>query len=182
MSEYSDKLEYALNIMHDQSKYAETKNASLIVFTGALWVGILSSLDKIKSLLIFDNSPLSFSDTVFNIFILILSFVFLTSICCSLISFFPKINQKDLDIQNTNNILLFSSNASIKNCMLLNKAYKSRYKNENNYNIDLSNQILNLSRIAARKYKWFKRSLYCLTIGLVSDLIVCFFLYFILGV
>ena len=54
--DYTDELKYSLDIMHEQSRFAETKNASMIVFTSALFVGVLSNVDNIKELIFYNDS------------------------------------------------------------------------------------------------------------------------------
>jgi hypothetical protein len=55
MNEIIAEYKYSLQLMHDQSKYAESKNASLIVFSSALIFGIISNIDNIRMLFFWNN-------------------------------------------------------------------------------------------------------------------------------
>ena len=54
--ELRNELKYALDIMHEQSRFAETKNESMIVFTSALFIGLLSNINQLEKLIFYNDS------------------------------------------------------------------------------------------------------------------------------
>ncbi len=172
---YTDELKYSLNIMHEQSKFAETKNASMIVFTSALFVGILANVDAIKSLIIFDTSRFPvFKDNSYKAFIIIFLFTLIISFIISIISFLPKIGQKSVERGKTRNLLFFDENITFTSSEELEEYYSNKYKNKELFNKDIANQILNLSKIAKSKYVFFKVSAWTCVFGFIMSCVVAF--------
>ena len=182
MKNITDELKYSLSIMHDQSKYAEAKNGSLIVLSGTLLFGIIGNIDNIKKVFIYENIKFLpiFKEDVYLISIsLIIAHLFL-SMLISLVSFFPQIKQQNLEIQTTKNILFFSSNTSFESNEVLLEYYTKKYHYLKDYNNDISNQILNLARITKRKYDYFRYSTNCLLLCPLITSIISIFCYFII--
>ena len=180
MGKKHKKNEYIVDIMHEQSRFAETKNASMIVFTSALFIGLLSNMDKIKELIFFNVSNLnSLNEFGFHLLIVFSLLTFAVSFYHSLKAFFPRISQSSIE-RNGKNILFFDTNVSFSNSKELCKYYMKKYKNKSKFEKDISNQILNMSKIAKWKYEYFKKSVSVLWKGeLIS--VVIFMLFYYLG-
>ena len=156
----TEELKYSLDIMHEQSRYAETKNASMIVYTSAIFIGIISNVENIKAVMIVDFSFLPpFREGVFKLFIILILLTLFISFIFSLLSFWPIINQNIVegydknDFSNKgNNVLFFEKNTDFSSSEDLYAFYSKKYESLDLYNKDIANQILNLSRIADRKY------------------------------
>ncbi len=177
--DYKNELKYALDIMHEQSRFAETKNASMIVFTSALYVGLLSNVDNIKELIFYnDANHNALTDYGFYLLIIFSFLTFAVSFFYSLKAFFPKISQPSIE-RNGKNILFFDTNTSFSNSKELHKYYKTKYKNKSEFEKDLSNQILNLSKIAKWKYDCFKKSVSVLWKGELLSLAIFMILYWV---
>lgn len=64
---FTTELKYSLDIMHEQAKFAETKNASMIVFTSAIFIGVISNVEEIRNFIIVENNIfLPFNEFAFN--------------------------------------------------------------------------------------------------------------------
>ncbi len=179
MKGYKDELKYALDIMHEQSRFAETKNVSMIVFSSALFVGILSNINEIRNFIIIDSSILPvFNENAYKIFILSILITLFISFIFSILAFFPKINQKsferfdgkknlenDSEKKDEYNLLFFDTNRKFSSSEALYQFYSNKYKDVETYNKDIANQIYNLSIIARWKYDCFSRAIKCCTCG-----------------
>ena len=177
--EYTDELKYSLDIMHEQSRFAETKNASMIVFTSALFVGLLANTDKIKELIFYKGSNLNaLTEYGFRLLIIFSLITFAVTFYYSLKAFFPKISQPSIE-RNGKNILFFDTNVSFSNSKELYNYYKKKYKNKSEYEKDISNQILNLSKIAKWKYECFKKSVSVLWKGELISVAIFMIIYWV---
>lgn len=167
MQNILEELKYVLNIMHDQVKYAENKNSALIVLNAGLVFGIISNFETFKKL--FDikifNFLINITDNQYKSALFGILTCLFTSMLISLISFIPQVTQNILEKQTSSNILLFSSNSTFKNSLILKNEYTKKYRIQSRYENDIYNQILNLSRIADRKYKLFKIAIYPIIIS-----------------
>ncbi len=173
--DFTNELKYSLDIMHEQSKFAEAKNASMIVFTSALFIGILSNINAIQNLLVFKNTKFwVFKENAYKIFIILFLITLIISLIISIISFIPKIKQKSVERGNTHNLLFFDENTNFVSSEQLCDYYSEKYKDISLYNKDLANQIYNLSKIANRKYKFFKFSAWIFVFGFILSIIVSF--------
>lgn len=193
----TNELKYSLDIMHEQSRYAETKNASMIVFTSAIFIGIISNTENIKDLFTFETDKLPcFNEIAFKVLLILILLTNIASFICSLLSFLPKINQKIVErgdrkekksVTNStenvsteeenlskHNLLFFDTNTTFNNSNDLYSFYSSKYSNASLYDKDISNQIFNLSKIAKRKYDFFKYSLKCFSFGIPISFFISF--------
>jgi hypothetical protein len=170
-----EEYRYALQLMHDQSKYAESKNASLIVFTSAFAFGVISSIDNIRKLFllnIFNFLP-AYKEEVFMCGIVTLVIILTTSTVQALLSFFPQIRQTNLENRKCHNLFFFNSNTEFSNSIVMDRYYHKRYKSPSRLKIDMCNQILNLSKITERKYRYFRKATLTLLISPVILIIIC---------
>lgn len=170
--------------MHDQVKYAESKNSSIILFTSALLIGFVTVNSEIKDLITVNTISFlpQFDPDLFSICSIVLSLLLLLSTFISLLSFYPKITNNKLEKQLTNNMFFFSSLTKFTNSKRLSDYFTIRYINKRRIKIDISNQLLNLSIIAERKYKLFKISLLILLISPGIILSVVFLYFFFRGI
>ena len=175
----TNELKYSLDIMHEQSKFSETKNASMIVFTSALFVGVLSNVDNIKELIFYnDSNHNALTDYGFYLFIIASLITFTVTFIFSLKAFFPKISQPSVE-RNGKNILFFDTNISFSNSKELYKYYKKKYKSKSEFEKDISNQILNMSKIAKWKYECFKKSVSVLWKGELISIAIFMIIYWV---
>jgi hypothetical protein len=177
-----EEYRYSLQLMHDQSKYAESKNAALIVFTSAFAFAVISNIDNIRNLFLFEhcyNLPL-YKEEVFIIGIITFVVILLTSTVLSLLSFFPQIKQTNLENLKHKNIYFFKANSEFSNCMELDRYYQKRYKSPSRIRIDMCNQILNMSKITERKYKHFRKATLILLISPAIIIAICIIAYIII--
>lgn len=178
--ELINELKYALDIMHDQSRFAETKNASMIIFTSALFIGLLSNIDQLEKILFYnDSNKTAFAEFGFHLLIILSLITLGVTFYFSLKSFFPKISQPSIE-RYGKNILFFDTNISFSNSKELYKYYKKKYKKIIKFEKDISNQILNMSKIAKWKYDCFKKSISALWKGEIFSIAV-FMLFYIIG-
>ena len=193
----TNELKYSLDIMHEQSRYAETKNASMIVFTSAIFIGIISNTENIKDLITFETDKLPcFNEIAFKTLLVLILLTNIASFICSLLSFLPKINHKivergdrkennsDSDASENDssedknlakhNVLFFDTNTTFDNSNDLYTFYSIKYSDASLYDKDISNQIFNLSKIAKRKYDFFNYSLKCFSFGFPISFLISF--------
>ena len=176
--------------MHEQSRYAETKNASMIVYTSAIFIGIISNVENIKAVMIVDFSFLPpFREGVFKLFIILILLTLFISFIFSLLSFWPIINQNIVegydknDFSNKgNNVLFFEKNTDFSSSEDLYAFYSKKYESLDLYNKDIANQILNLSRIADRKYSFFYKSVKTCAFGFMGSCSISFLVWIIMEV
>ena len=189
--DFTTELKYSLDIMHEQAKFAETKNASMIVFTSAIFIGVISNVEEIRNFIIVENNIfLPFNEFAFKLFIFLILFVLAGSFIFSIRSFFPQINQKSIErydrnnqmqrngVRKQHNMLFFDTNVTFSSSEELYECYYNKYKDLEKYNKDISNQIYNLSKIAKWKYTYFSKSIkwckYGFIVAVVIPMIVCF--------
>jgi len=174
MKTNKDDYKYYLSLMHDQVKYAETKNTAVILFSGAFVIGLLNSSYSMEKLLNFNifGYSVTFDYKIFAQCSFVLFVGFFLSIIISLISFLPKTNSRYLESLKTKNILFFDSNTEFKSGSELKIYFDNRYRIESCLILDYCNQIRNLSIIAKRKYKYFRYSLYPIFISFFIVIIV----------
>ena len=173
--DYTNELKYSLDIMHEQSRFAEAKNASMVVFTSALFVGILSNVNSIRKLIVFDNDNLCiFKENAYKTFIISFLLTLIVSFVISIISFIPRIRQKSVERGETHNILFFDENRTFSSSEELDDYYSEKYKDMSLYNKDIANQIYNLSKIAKRKYDFFKFSAWNCVFGFIFSIVISF--------
>jgi hypothetical protein len=168
-------LEKVLDLMHEQNKYAESKNASIVVLSGALLIGLISTYDKIPDLLIWIKPLVNirFSLDYYKSYTLFICLFLIISMILNLIAFLPKIlpSKKESNIRN---IFHFQNNTLFSNHIELENYYKKRYKNRNREENDLYQQIFVVSRIEKRKYTYFKYSLLVLLFGPIISVFIAF--------
>ena len=131
----------------DMQKIAETKNAGLIAFNGALMIATIKFIDDNKC-----NTWISY----YLYFVLISCII---SIFLNLTSIVAQIKHKEIEIENHNssNLLYFGTVAN-KTPNELIEAIKQKYKIEeivSEYHKDLAKQAIIISQISLRKFKLF---------------------------
>ena len=98
MKDFKNELKYALDIIHEQTRFAETKNVSMIVFTSALFIGIISNLNNIRDFIIIEDSRfLVFNEIAYKFFIFAVLITLCISFIFSILAFFPKIKQDSIE-------------------------------------------------------------------------------------
>jgi|GEM_PF-551249 len=167
--------QFYLTLMHDQVKYAEGKNAAIIVFSGGALIGLINSIDSIMKVLDFTifGYSLGRNEKLLKLSILIFCVGLFFSIIISILSFIPKVKGKIVEMPKVSNILFFNSNTQFKSGIELKKYYSNRYLSESCLTLDYCNQIRNLSIIAKRKYNYFKYSLFPILIAFVVVMLLC---------
>lgn len=147
-----DKLKYIFENVNDWLKFAEQKNAAIIVFNTAMTIGILNVLKDV---------PQNCHDYLFFLKLNLLTNLF--SIIIALLSFIPVLKRRDSHHEkiNKNDNLIFYmdiANYSLDNYYekFISKYGEPTLKDNINFNKNLVSQIVNNSKITKRKYFYFK--------------------------
>jgi hypothetical protein len=147
-----DRLRFIFNNVNEWLKFAEQKNAAIIVFNTAIVLGILGSLKDIKP----DNHLVKF-------FLVVILVTNLASVLFALLSFVPILKRRDshgAGISGNDNLIFYMDIA--KYCVDdYYNAITTRYNLQSNeidvnYHRHLISQITNNSKIAKRKYFYFR--------------------------
>jgi pycsar effector protein len=172
----SNEIFYALNIMHEQARYAELKNSSLIVFSSAFAFGTIANVEGIRRILAYNvfGILLTISNSDFNRAIFTFILLLFLSMVVSLLSFMPQIRQRNLEMLNKRNLFFFFDNSFFNNSIALYEYHKLKYAENENLEKDIFNQILNLSLIARRKYSYFKVATFIILIDPIVTVLVVF--------
>lgn len=161
MPQAEAKLEYILGTVNDWLKFAEAKNAGLLVFAGAACLGLLSFIGATPHLAAAWRLGL-------------LSAITLLSLSCliCLLSFSPRVNRlrvvrsrKKVPPADKDNLLFFGDLAGYKAKQLLDTLSRRYFGGEEapeygKAHQDLANQIIINSRIAVSKYNLFRVALW----------------------
>lgn len=160
----SEKLDSIFKIVNEWLKFAEQKNAALLVLnSGSIW-GV--------SLMLRNQDTLSYGGVTFSALGFFL--VFISSIIC-VFSFIPILHKPrhflDLGIKSRfDNCLYFGDIAKYKESEYLALLSHKLGKEDNEYTLfelDFASQIISNSKITLSKYKKFKLSSTMTVIGLV---------------
>lgn len=161
------RLEFIFNNINNWLKFAEAKNGSILAFNGAAIFALLSFTKKIPNFI-----------TPLLIYILLVTFI--VCVLLNLITFIPVLNaffsKKNKKAMNSDidkvNLLFYGDIAKLTNKDYLNRFYLTYYSNiqnpNSNFEIDLSNQIVNNSIITFTKLKFFKISVIVEFIGIFA--------------
>lgn len=158
--------------VNDQLKFAEGKNGALLVFNSGIIIGYLTLL------------PYNLSDCPFYLLIYSVSFVLLNifAIGVSLLSLVPVLEntqKKAKNLDGEKNILFFSHLANLSEIGLLKRIctclkIPNSACDEQLY-LQISNQIITNSRIAARKHELFKISVWVTICGIFTPILGAIF-------
>ncbi|AAM04974.1 Pycsar system effector family protein [Methanosarcina acetivorans] len=141
-----------LNI-NEWLKFAEAKNAALIALNAAAIFGMVSILTtenlSLNQCLIY----YSYSFILFN----------LLSLSFALFSFWPQVQCSHNSIEKSENLLFFGDIVNCNEKEYLSKLFDSCQIREEQYrpiDLDYAEQIISNSKIATRKYSFFKIALW----------------------
>lgn len=162
-----DKLKYIFSTVNEWLKFAEAKNAALLIFNNAIAFGLLNILDK------------NYITSQYIRYYLYLSLCFLVlSIVISLLSFIPKIKIPSISqsekSSGKDNMIFFSHIAKHSTKEYLNLLYgqhNETYDKENLFQENLTEQIIVNSQIALSKYRFFEIGIWFTLAGIVSPVI-----------
>ena len=149
------ELKEILNNVIDWLKFAEAKNATFIAFNGAGIIGICSFIKDIPENYLFRKS-----------YIFFLLIIFLISTIILLISFIPvltPLNHKHKYTNRNSNVIFFGDLSQLTTEELLKKYCKN--KKFKDIDKDIAAQIIINSRIALRKFTYFKYAIWLIVIG-----------------
>ncbi|MCQ9207992.1 MAG: DUF5706 domain-containing protein [Omnitrophica bacterium] len=162
-----DKLKYIFSNINDWLKFAEAKNAALLVFDTAILVGLVSIVSTNNGLHQYVQYYLYFC-----------MFFIVSSIILSLLSFIPKLKMPFLYQSqrhfSQDNVLFFGHIAKygIKEYLeLLYSQNNAKYDKKDLFQENLAGQIIINSRIALLKYKLFEIGVWLTIIGITSPII-----------
>ncbi|MFT6987886.1 MAG: hypothetical protein ACJAT7_003751 [Psychromonas sp.] len=160
---FADKLDGIFKIINEWLKFAEQKNAALLILNCGLTWGIARVLAKQENLSSIANCLNSFG----------YMFIIASAITC-LISFIPileipwfKVGGKN----NSDNCVFFGHIAKYTNreyLTLLSKKLGAVRQNFNDFELDVASQIVTNSEIALNKYKQFTFSSWLTILGVIS--------------
>lgn len=154
--EANSEIKYIYSDCYDHLKFAETKHGGLIVFNGAVIIGVLSCYGTISHIICKPS--------------LVIGIIALgISIIISIVSQFPKTsnkisNKKDFKECNLyfyQHLSQLNEDSFIEKFKLIDKDFEP-----NNFDKLLINQILVISCIATNKFRLFKCAIYPTIIGL----------------
>lgn len=160
---FTDKLDGILKNINEWLKFAEQKNAALLVLNCGLAWGIARMLTKQGELSSIANCLNSFGYT----------FVIASAITC-LISFIPILQIpwfKAGEKSHSDNCIFFGHVAkytSREYLTLLSKKLREERSNFNGFELDVASQIVTNSEIALNKYKQFSFSSWLTILGVIS--------------
>lgn len=164
-----DKLRTIFDNVNDWLKFAESKNAVLIIFNGGAIYGILNLYSNLKAEdLNYFRLPLIIYTALTVLAMLILLISFLPQTKLRWLFSFEKKNGKE-------NLLFYAHIARYDEASYLNAICKYSGKEEasfSEYEKALANQIINNSIITLKKYYYFKVSL----ITTILAIIIPFFI------
>ncbi len=146
-----EKLNQIFSNVNDWLKFAETKNALIIVFNSSIIFGILNFYSVIKD------------DKAYIVYMLIAMIMLLISIVVSLLSFIPQLKYPYISFdkpQDTDNLLFFEHIAKYTPAQYYDRMKNALPNEKINEAFDMYyiNQIVANSRIVATKFKQFKIS------------------------
>jgi len=149
-------------------KFAESKNAVLITLVGASIFALAETSDKF-----------GFCNQFFSRLYLINIFVFMIlSFLVSLCSFLPQVKLfwlwPEKKATATPNILFYSDLARLSPEELINTIYDTDIDKSNKeylFKVNFAEQIINNSKIAQRKYNYFRVSVWLVLSGILTPLI-----------
>lgn len=149
--EIEEKLEKVFSNVNDWLKFAEQKNAALLVLNGGIIWGVTRVLAKVEGL-----GDVSYWSSLTGYVFLVAS-----AIIC-LISFLPVLDEKWFkpeEKESSDNCLYFGDIAKYSKSdylkLLCEKFELNDYK-PNSFELDLSSQVVTNAEIAVDKYKRFK--------------------------
>lgn len=160
---FTEKLDGILKNINEWLKFAEQKNAALLVLNCGLAWGVARLLAKQQDLSSIANFLNSFGYI----------FVTASAIAC-LISFIPILQIpwfKAGEKKHSDNCIFFGHIAKYKNkeyLTLLSKKLGEERQNFNDFELDLASQIVTNSEIALKKYKQFTLSSWLTILGVIS--------------
>lgn len=168
-----EKLNSIFNNINEWLKFAEQKNATLLVLNGGIIWGVARILPKIEDLLAIVNCLNAIGYTL----------IMLSALSC-ITSFFPVLQIswfKTGDKSASDNCLYFAHIAKYSSREYLDLLVKKLNLNENpkitGFHLDLSSQIVTNSEISLGKYKQFKFSSWATVLGFIF-FILAFSIYF----
>ncbi|AKB85984.1 Pycsar system effector family protein [Methanococcoides methylutens] len=177
-------LETIYSYVNNWLRFAEEKNAALIILNG----GILFALISLKGMNLtipsfISNNPLYYKLTIFYLLNFVLFSAF--ALLISLMSFLPQLNviynTDSGTIEDSDNLLFYSHIAKYKADIYLSKLHDLlETGNEySKYELAYANQIITNSKIAMNKYEHFKVALW-FTISSIFSPIMGYFLFYLL--
>ncbi len=176
---YQDKpfevLKYILSIAHEQTRFAESKNAALLVFNSGLIIGLLTIL------------PYDLRNCPLSILLYSISYVAcnLVSIGFCLLAISPNLAKtKSLQIAKGDdiNIFFFKETATISPRELVKKTYCDLGLYEDcsgdRISTQLANEIIIISEITCKKYKRFDSSIWWTISAIFTPILGALLYYF----
>lgn len=159
-----DELKSNLAVVNEWLRFGEAKNAALIAFNGALSLGLFDKVLDQASMNIY-----------LNWYIWCIICFSLSSLIIGIISFLPATRIKfHLSSQQTSKVdnLLFFGHISKYESQEYLKVFAKKIGNNsyqiNEFDSDISNQLITNSKIALKKFNFFKVSVWVCLIGLLT--------------
>lgn len=163
-----EQLERILDYINTWLKFAEAKNAMIIALNGAAIFNAIHLLELTRIA----------STTYLKIYIAIFCFLAFLALLTSLASFIPKTNLDDLFgfevTPSKNNLLFFGNLAKYSTDSLISELSGSMALSDytpNSIEKDYAEQIIINSKIAMKKYNYFKLAVWLTIYGLITPFI-----------
>ena len=173
------KLKTIFSYVNNWLRFAEEKNAALIVLNGALLLALISLMGKNVEIPSFIHNNIFYYRLTF---FYLLNFVLFSAfgLMISLISFLPQtkviINSKEEKIKDSDNLIFYSHIAKYDADKYLSKLHNILETESSKYELAYANQIITNSKIAAFKYLHFQVALW-LTISSIFTPIIGYILF-----
>ena len=153
-----DRLRYILTLTNDWLKFAETKNAALLVFAGALAIGVVQRLNPQTALNIRSFTAIG---------LLLLA----AAASCALTSFIPILRPEKTtppgQPSDTDNLLFYGHIAKYTPTAYIERlaTITQPLQGEPGIAEHYAQQIITNARIATRKYTWYTRGV---VVGIIA--------------
>jgi hypothetical protein len=156
------ELKYIFSNVNEWLKFAETKNAALIVFSASIILAILTNITNNINIIL-------------KYYIIICLIFQIISLIISLISFYPTIKISHIlckrnEISEKDNLLFYGNIFKYDEKMYLKSIFNDKVENTTRFELDLAKQIIINSNITLKKYKFFKLSLWFSISGIVTPI------------
>ncbi|GIM31526.1 hypothetical protein [Paraclostridium bifermentans] len=161
-SDYTNELKFVLSDVVNWLKFAETKHVGLITFNAAT-LAIL--FDQLSKNIFKDCKTLLYIVIVFSILSIVISIISFIPQSMSICLFKPLKNRALKNCISSNSKLLFYKDISNYDSDTYLKAFIKKYEinsvnlsaiNLNEFDLDICDQIVNISKLCTYKYYLFK--------------------------
>ena len=170
MSESIDRIKYILDNVNNWLKFAESKNAALLIFNSALGFNLVRITTSVSNLNIHINYCL-------KVCVVFVAF----SACLCLMSFvpivkIPSLHQTDISEPKNQNFIFWNQIAKhtpeTYRKALLKEKIIDKQESQQKFTQDICSQIVINSRIAVKKYTFFNIAIWMAVVPVVISVVL----------